>query len=155
MAFIDGLYRFAASLLIERPARKRTLAELIAELELSGQTAEERIAAASDNPDNRRTLCHIISIERWGQPRLIVPLGEPFVMDESDQYCPDEDSEWDELADTFRTTRRETVTLARQLQDEGIDPGAKVPHNQWGPFSVAGWLYYLNYHSNDHGKKIK
>lgn len=155
MGFKEKLFHLVGKFLLERPGHKRTLAELTEELETSGRTAMERLATAADNPKNRQNLRHVIGIERWGQRRLKVALGEPFVMDKSDAYFPAADIGWDELRETFRTTREETVALARELQQAGVDPDLKVRHNQWGALSVQGWLYYLNFHANGDLKKMK
>jgi hypothetical protein len=152
---IDTLMSWGAQLLIERPARKLTLHELIDQLEQSGKQIVERVYSFPDTPANRRQLCHIIGIERWGQRRLRVALGEPFLTEEYDHYCPSSERSWDDLKDEWDNTREATLALARDLTQASLPPDVKVPHNQFGPLSIKGWLRYLDVHASSTGKHIK
>lgn len=148
MGLVDKVFHLLGKLLMERPARDKSLADLREELQVTGREAQQHLDGIDDTPQNREALRHVIAIERWGQRRLEVALGEPLVMDESDEYIPAEDAGWDRLQETFRETRQKTVTLARKLDEEGVGREQTVPHNQWGDLSVHGWLYYLNFHAN-------
>ena len=137
--------------LVRRPmaemhARGKDLRELADELEASGRTMQERIEGKTDTPGNREAVAHWVGIERWGQRRLKVPLGEPFVEDEHHPYRPDKDIGLDGLRSEFAETRRETVQLARRLDEADVDPDTTVPHNDLGDMSVRGWLAYLIQH---------
>jgi hypothetical protein len=149
------LTRWGAQLLIERPARKLTFSELIAQLEQSGKQMTERLAACPDTPPNRRQLCHVIGMERWGQRRLRVALGEPFLTEEYDHYRPSNERPWDELNVEWDSTRQSILALANDLSQTSIPVGLKIPHNQFGPLSVKGWLRYLDVHASSEGKRIK
>lgn len=155
MGMMNRIYQLASDLLIERPVQGKTLAELRGELEASGRQAQQRLATAGNLQENRQTLRHIIGIERWGQRRLQVALGEPLVMDESDHYVPAGRAGWDGLRHAFRETRQETVTLVQRLEAAGVDRDRTIPHNQWGDLSVHGWLNYLNGHASRDVKRIK
>ena len=149
---IRKLFRY---LIIDRPASKIPMAEFPARLETGGQDILQRLKTADATDQNRRQLRHIIGIERWGQRRLRVLLGEPLVMDEYDEYRPSHDQSWQELQQDFKETRNQTVYLAHQLEDDGIRPEVKVPHNQHGDFNVRQWLYYLLGHADMESKRIK
>ncbi|MCJ7624103.1 MAG: hypothetical protein MUO76_11415 [Anaerolineaceae bacterium] len=96
---------------------------------------------------DKRTALHIIGIERWGQRRLRVALGEPFELDEYDEYQPSEDLGWEELIDTFHNARRETAALAKAMGERG-DAHIYIRHNQFGDLSVRSWFRYLDMHAN-------
>jgi hypothetical protein len=149
------LMSWGAQLMIERPARKLTLQELIIQLDQSTQHISDLMEATSGTPAYCRQLCHIIGIERWGQRRLRVALGEPFLTEEYDHYRPSSECSWDELKDEWGTTRETTLALARELTQAGLPPDLKVPHNQFGPLSIKGWLRYLDVHASSEGKQIK
>ncbi|MDZ7801410.1 MAG: hypothetical protein U5K81_11550 [Trueperaceae bacterium] len=130
----------------ERHARGKGIEVLAAELEASGRALDARIAGKLDTSGNREALAHWIGIERWGQRRLHVTLGEPFLQDEHHSYRPDMGEGLTALQRALAETRAETVALARRLQKEGVDPTTTVPHNDLGRLSVAGWLAYLRQH---------
>lgn len=154
MGLVEKVFDLVGHLLLERPARDKTLANFREEMEAAGRDAQQRLAKAADTPENVEALRHIIGIERWGQRRLQVALGEPLVMDESDCYYPPTDAGWDQLRETFRETRQETVALVRRLGEADVGRDVKVPHNQWGDLTVRGWLSYLNGHANRDMKGI-
>jgi hypothetical protein len=139
----------------ERPAARRSYGELAAALERSAAKLERRLAAAADTPTNRKQLRHIIAIERWGQRRLRVALGEPPVTDESDAYQPPSRTAVPELLALFAAARRETILLARQLEARRIDPASSVVHNQFGILSVRAWLVYLHAHANREAQRVR
>ncbi|NOK63504.1 MAG: hypothetical protein GFH27_549371n3 [Chloroflexi bacterium AL-W] len=154
MGFRDQLTALVVGLFFERPARNRTLAELARDLETSGQKITTRLGVFNESLPNRIQLLHIVGIERWGQRRLRVALGEPPLLDEYDDYRPDSALAWDELRTTFGETRRETVQLAQTLIDQDVDGATLVRHNQFGPLSIRGWLHYLNTHANIESRRI-
>lgn len=154
MGFQDRLTAVVVGLFFERPARKRSLSELAHDLDASGQKITARIGAFRETLPNRIQLMHIIGIERWGQRRLQVALGETPLLDEYDDYRPDSSLTWDELRTSFGETRRETLQLAHTLIDQDVDGATLVRHNQFGPLSIRGWLRYLNVHANIESRRI-
>jgi hypothetical protein len=152
---VNILMSWGAQLMIERPVRKLTVHELVDQLDQSGKLITESMASYADTPANRRQLCHIIGIERWGQRRLRVALGEPFLTEEYDHYCPSSERSWDELKTEWSTTREATLILANDLSQADIPHDVKVLHNQFGPLSIKGWLRYLDVHASSEGKHIK
>lgn len=148
-----AVIRILAGLLIERPARRRGIDGLLTSLENTGRALEKRASAATGRPRNMQALTHIIGIERWGQRRLRVALGEPTVADLYDSYRPD-CKHWDELLDAFRKSRQETISLGKLLRMVGVDPTATVEHNQFGPLTLLGWLYYLDLHAKIESLRI-
>ena len=155
MGLVDKVFDWLGNLLLERPARDKPLSSFREELAKAGQDAQQQLQEAADTPENREALRHVIAIERWGQRRLQVALGERLVMDESDAYYPAADAGWDQLRETFLKTRRETLSLTHELDEAGVGRDVKVPHNQWGDLSVYGWLQYLKGHASRDVKKIK
>lgn len=138
-----GLFRRPMA---ERHARGKGIDELTEELAASGRDMDARIAGTPDAPGNREAVAHWVGIERWGQRRLRVALGEPFVEDEYHPYRPDKEEGIDALRRGFAETRAETVALARRLQEAGVDPSTTVHHNDLGDLTVTGWLAYLLQH---------
>jgi hypothetical protein len=138
---------------LERPARKQGLAKLIQNLNDSGEALKRDLERIADTDTNRDQLRHIIAIEKWGQHRLKVALGEKFIRDENHAYKPDPVTSWEELKDVFTATRGETLMLAEALKQNYSEQ--KVPHNQFGPFSVLAWLRYLENHARLEGKRLK
>jgi len=154
MGLRDTLTDAVSSLLLERPFKNKDMAEIARELDLAGGRLKRTFAAAKDNPDNRRLLSHIVGMERWGQSRLGVTLGEPLTMDEYDGYRPPPQATWPALQDAFSETRQQTVALVQQLGQTHV-ANIKVPHNQFGPLSMRSWLRYLEMHANLEAKKLK
>lgn len=140
--------------LAERQARGRTGEAFAAALERSGSVVQGRFERAGDTPGNREAINHIVGIERWGQRRLRVALGEAPVTDPYRGYRLPEGSDVKTLARAFADTRRETVRLALELARK--DPGlkTKVAHNDLGELSVGGWLAYLEAHAGREGRRV-
>ena len=149
-----GLRETIINRFLERPFRSLSAEQMAQRLELDGRTLERTFAAARDSEHNRKLLSHISGIERWGQSRLHVALGEPLVMDEYDGYRPPREAGWVELQDAFHNTRQETVALARRL-NQAVTSDVKVPHNQFGPLTARSWLRYLDMHANMEAKKLR
>ena len=147
------LLNVAKRFMFENPGKRAGLAELTRKLEQSKVTLLTRFAAAEGGEANRKKLRHIIAIERWGQRRLKVALGEPFVKDENYAYKPDRETSWQTLQTQFAATRDETIQLAWQLG--GADPSQSVIHNDFGELSLTGWLAYLHSHANFEAKRVK
>lgn len=138
-----GLFRRPMA---ELQARGTSLEQLADDLAASGQVMDARIAGRPDSGINREAVAHWVGIERWGQRRLRVALGEELVMDAYHPYRPDVNDGIEVLRDAFAATREETVALARRLHDEGVDPDMTIRHNDLGDLSVRGWLGYLIQH---------
>jgi hypothetical protein len=138
-----GLRPFA-----ERRARGRTLEEAARDLERSGARIDAHLADKPDTPANREAIAHCVGIERWGQRRLRVGLGEPLVMDGHHGYRPDPAIGVEALRTAMAETRAATVALARDLAAAGVAPATTVRHNDLGDLSLAGWLAYLEQHAD-------
>jgi hypothetical protein len=151
----DILMNLGAHLILERPVRKLSLADLSTQLEQSGKQMTDHLAKCPDTPANRNQLSHMIGIERWGQRRLRVALGEPFLQEEYNHYCPSEERSWDELRVEADTTRRTTVELVQNITQANVPDALKIRHNQFGPLSVKAWLRYLDVHASGESKRIK
>lgn len=141
MSLIGSLLR----IFVQRQASDTTPGELIDRLETSGEIVTGRLAAAPDTPGNREVACHVIGIERWGDRRLRMALGEPVVTDEYDGYRPSLDLEMAALAQAFVQTRAETVALANQAAH--LPESVRAPHNDLGELTVPEWLVYLDSHA--------
>ena len=150
---MNPLMRFGAWLLLKRPTRNRTLASLADSCERHGQQLAADLADRADNEANRTQLSHIIGIERWGQSRLAVALGEPLQRDEYDGYRPDPATPWADLVARFSEIRAETVDLARRIETAGA-ANTPIPHNQFGALDPRAWLYYLTYHADQEAKRL-
>jgi hypothetical protein len=147
--------RIGAQVAFELPGRRRLLATYAPRLERAGETVLSRIAAVPHTEFNHRVVTHIIGIERWGQQRLKVALGEPLLDDEYTGYRPPKDAPWDGLSEQFLATRRATVELVDALVEADADPQQLIPHNGYGPLTVRGWLQYLITHADFESKKLK
>lgn len=146
------LMRWGAQLVLEGPVKKLSIPELSSQLGQSGSQLSERLASCSDTQVNRRQLSHLIGIERWGQRRLRVATGEPFLEEEYDHYCPSPERTWDELITEWKNTRRASIAMTREISEQNRK---KIEHNQFGPLSVKAWLRYLDVHASSEGRKIK
>ncbi len=141
--------------ILERQARGRSLQEFMTSLERSGEEVAKRLGNAPDTPHNREVANHIVGIERWGQRRLRVALGEPPVMDGYRSYRLPEGVDLGVLRDAFADTRRDTVELARELSFADPKTLTKVRHNDLGELSIGGWLAYLEGHAKRESTRIK
>ena len=146
MRFVQRLIGLARRPMAERHARGKDIAQLAAELEASGNVMDGRLSRAPDTPGNRDAIAHWVGIERWGQRRLRVALGETLLDDGHHPYRPDEADGVEALRREFAETRSETLALARALRQAGVDPSTTVRHNDLGELTVAGWLAYLLQH---------
>lgn len=151
----NKLMSWGAQLMIERPVRNMTVQALIDQLGQSKKRISTMLDTSSDTPDNRRQLCHITGIERWGQRRLRVALGEPFLTEEYNHYCPSTELSWNELKIEWRNTREATLALADNINKADTPVDIKIHHNQLGPLSIKGWLRYLDVHASSEGRRIK
>lgn len=145
----------AAYFLFERPGNKKSFDDFREALEEGGQTIQQRITSAADNEFNRKKLSHVIGIERWGQRRLEVALGQPMVNDEYDGYRPDVNIALNAQSTAFEETRQRTMQLAKELKEKNVSRDFKVLHNTFGPLTPRAWLQYLNFHANQEAKGIK
>lgn len=132
---------------LERQGRGHSLGAWAAVLEATGREVSARLEGAADMPSNREVANHIVGIERWGQRRLRVALGEAPILDSYRGYRLPEGTSIEGLAQAFADTRRQTVELARTLNAAPLSLEAKVEHNDFGALSVKGWLAYLSGHA--------
>lgn len=139
--------------MFERPAQRLALAEHAAALRDSGETTLRTLGAQRPTPRHLAKLRHVIGIERWGQRRLRVLLGEPFVAEGHRPYLPPEDRSWEALLEEFRETREETVRLADSLRDR--TSAGRVAHDQFGELSARGWLRYLKGHAEFETRRLR
>lgn len=142
-------------LIVERPARGKSIAILQREMESAAEGVAENISNGADTPENRAQAGHIIGIEGWAQQRLRVALGEPQRDEEYDGYRPEPELDMLALRDRFLDVRHNSLVLASELQDEGVTPQQTVEHNDFGPVSVGGWLQYITGHASFEAKRIK
>lgn len=150
MSFLRDLGK---NLLFERPAKKRSLPEQIAELQNDTQRVVQAIRDAEQNERNHQVITHIIGIERWSQRRLRCAEGEEYVKDEYDAYRPAQDTPWQDLPRLFEATRTETIAIAQRLT-EGHHT-RKIPHNSFGELTVRGWLHYIWSHAKFETRRLK
>jgi hypothetical protein len=146
------LHRIAI-LIIDFPAGRLGIDRVIAGLERSSLSIDRRLEKVRARPENLETLTHVIGIERWGQRRVRVALGEPLSIDEHDSYLPDY-QDWSQLCQTFRAVRQETISLSKSLRMAGVDTATRIFHNQLGDISLLGWLFYLDLHAALESRRI-
>ncbi|WP_170148236.1 DinB family protein [Meiothermus hypogaeus] len=152
MKLRDQVMRLGVPWFVEGPASRRSYVQLYRALEQSGPQIVARIRK-SRSSQTGKTIRHIIGIERWGQRRLRVALGEPLLMDGHHPYKPPEGLTHDRLAEEFQATRQQTLALVKRLED--LPVGEKIPHNSLGPLSVKGWLFYLNLHADLESRRLR
>ncbi|WP_102128109.1 DNA-binding protein [Deinococcus planocerae] len=152
----DDVKDFIVAQVFERPAARASYTELGQALERGGNLIAGRAARAADTEANRGTLTHIIGIERWGQNRLRVALGQrEFERDEHHPYKPPAGVTLRELQDLLSQTRSQTVDLTRQLHAAPPPEGTTVEHNSLGPLTPKGWLRYLNQHADLESRRLR
>lgn len=139
---------------MERQARGRDWSELAENLAAAGDDLAKRMRDAPDTPHNREVAQHIVGIERWGQRRLRVALGQPFVLDGHRPYRLPDDTAMQALAEAFAGTRTDTVALARELEAEGVGRGRQVRHNDLGDLTLGAWLAYLDGHARREARRF-
>lgn len=154
MGLRENITLFIGQRVFERGAGK-ALTNAPEQLEAVGQKIAARASAVPDSDLNRRVLNHIIGIERWGQRRLRVALGEPFIQDEYNSYRPAREATWDALKTQFKATRAETVALARSLAAQPVAQSKRIRHNDYGDLSVGAWLNYLRTHADLESRKLR
>ncbi len=142
-------------LMVDRSAKNKSLETLTTELANSKQTILDIVTEATDNEANRKQLNHVIGIERWGQNRLKVALGEPLVMDEHDGYCPGTQIPLNDLAEAFTQTRQETLAVATKLLDVPSVATKTVEHNDMGATTIRSWLQYIDMHGTYELRNVK
>jgi hypothetical protein len=145
--------RFFVNLFVERPAARRGSARLAEELEQSADALLRTLADSKSPERAAKQARHILGIERWGQQRLRVALGErAFERDSHHPYLPDAQLNREGVVALLREARAETVKLARRLASEGKGRVA-VEHNSIGPLTADGWLRYLKVHADLEAKR--
>lgn len=145
MGVKEAIFMFAGKLYFDKPALKRTLAEHATAVRRSGEELSARLSASRGDAAWKARLRHVIGIERWGQARLRVFLGEPFVAGGHRPYLPPDDASWEQLVRDFAAMRAETVAIAERLA--AAAPTRAVNHNQLGDLTAHGWLRYLDGHA--------
>lgn len=147
--------RIIARFMLEGPAHRAGARALHRDLARGLERLPARFERPRDRAQAERVLRHIIGIERWGQRRLRVSLGdEPFVRDRYHPYAPDEHQSLDALVGALRTTRQETIALARRIADSDAG-GVRVEHNALGPITALGWLRYLRLHGDLEARRVR
>ncbi len=141
--------------IIERQAKGRSVHEFMGSLERSGEEVAKRLRDAPDTPHNREVANHVVGIERWGQRRLRVALGEPPLLDSYRSYRLPEGVNLEALRSAFTDTRRDTVELARELGFTDPKAQTKVRHNDLGELSIGGWLAYLEGHAKRESTRLR
>lgn len=152
---MNPLIKFFRWLIVDLPAQKTSLRESAQRMKASGETILAHIAAVPDTEENRQQLRHIIGIERWGQSRLRVPLGEPLKHDEYDNYAPPSSHSWETLQADFQETRQQTLLLIQALMEANSQDHGAILHNDLGKMTVHGWLRYLGIHAKMESQRIK
>jgi hypothetical protein len=152
MSIAGVIYR---KLMIDRKCKDFTLAELQANLEKGKESVLRRHANAADNEKNRALMCHVIGIERWGQSRLQVLLGDPLIEEEYDNYAPADSLTMAELGETFEEVRERLLRLLSELHKANIALTATTPHNQMGNMTLRSWLHYLSFHAVFEADRMK
>jgi DinB superfamily len=132
---------------VESMSRNASLDDLKGKLERSGAEITRRLKAASNRSLYIGQAQHVTGIERWGQRRLRVVLGEPLVVNEYDSYRPDKLKDMRDLAEAFAAARQSTLSLIDDLKKAGVSPDRKILHNEMGEITIRAWLYYLHNHS--------
>lgn len=148
MSLKDSIRHFIIMQVMERPARRKGMVGLTKKLELAGKRLKDKFSKLEASESRQKTLRHIIAIERWGQSRLKVALGEALKEDENHSYKPDAATSWADLQALFAQTRAETLSIAKELTNSAINPLTTVKHNQFGPISLLAWLRYLEVHAS-------
>jgi hypothetical protein len=145
MGLKRAIFTSAGKLFFDGPALKQTLGEHAGTLRRSGDELVARLSASSGDSAQAAKLRHVIGIERWGQARLRVLLGEPFIAGGHRPYLPSADTGWDQLVRDFAAMRAETVAIAERL---AAAPSTRtVSHDQFGELTAHGWLRYLDGHA--------
>jgi len=155
MGMKASIMQTVAAAFLEGPGKARSFDTWVTELEKSGAAIDQRMAKTKNSEFAGALLRHITGIERWGQNRLRVFLGAPFVRDEYEGYRPGKELGLDGQRAALRETRGETIELVRQLQQANVPDSATVAHNDFGPLSARGWLRYLNAHATLESQKLR
>ncbi|MFC4638732.1 DinB family protein [Deinococcus hohokamensis] len=152
----DDVKEFVVARVLEAPAGRSSYTELGQGLERAGTFLAGRAVRAADTPANREVLGHIISIERWGQERLKVALGQRAALrDEARQYRPPQDASLRELRELLSQVRSGTVDLVRQLHAAPPEDSLTVDHNGLGPLTAKAWIRYLTQHADLESRKLR
>lgn len=126
----------------------KSVDDLLTELDASGSRITQSLMDKTPTERNYRVLSHIIGIERWGQSRLTVLEGDPFVGGEYDPYRPPVGLSWNELQDQFKDTRAETLRIVKRIGDRPESPDYMTAlHNDFGELNLTAWAFYLRIHA--------
>ncbi len=139
----------------ESSASDLTLDQIADRLHEDATPLAKHLSTARDNDTNRAQLSRAIGAERWGHTRLKAFLGEALSEDTPDSLRPLDHLNWDMLTAQFWSTRKDTVALARQLAEAGIDETATVPHPDQGDLTARAWLHHMMAHTKKEIKRIR
>ncbi|HET8985899.1 MAG TPA: hypothetical protein VFN03_09085 [Trueperaceae bacterium] len=133
---------------VRAKARGKSYQDVIADLKATRDRLMPKIEAATDTAGNREALNHFVGIERWSLSRIRVARGAPFELDSYRGYRLPDSATLAELQQAFRDVRAESIALAGQLLEEGVDPHVTIRHNDLGELDVVEWFTYLVDHSS-------
>jgi hypothetical protein len=148
MRVIQKLIGLGLRPIAERRARGRDFEAAARDLERAGARIDAHLTGTPDTPANREAIAHCVGIERWGQRRLQVALGEPLDEGGHRPYRPALELGVDGLRAAMAETRAGTVALARELAAARVDPTTTVHHDDLGELTLGGWLAYLEQHAS-------
>lgn len=130
--------------------RDKSVDDLVTELEASGSRITQQLMNKQPTERNYKLLSHIIGIERWGQSRLTVLEGAPFVAGEYDPFRPPVGLSWNELQDQFKETRAKSLGMIKQLDSRSdVNGHMTVLHNDFGELNLSTWSHYLRLHAEN------
>jgi hypothetical protein len=154
LSLMSFLLHAVGGLFFDRPAQRYTKDALLGRLETQQTKLVEKFRSSPQTPRNASVFTHIIGIERWAHTRLRTRLGAPLrATEEYDQYRPPNTTPFYELAKLFEEARNETIAIARAIPVDEYKQ--RIPHNQWGQLTVAGWLNYLIVHAWAESQKVR
>lgn len=151
---MSWLMHTVGGFIFDRPAQKYSKDALLGRLETQQTKLLEKFRACPQTPRNTAVFTHIIGIERWAHTRLRTLLGSPLRTEEEyNNYRPANTTPFYELLTAFEDARNETIAIARAIP--AADYQQRIPHNQWGQLTVAGWLNYLIVHAGAESQKVR
>jgi hypothetical protein len=148
MSLLQKLIGAALRPRVRAKARGKTYQDVIADLMAARDNLMPKIMAATDTASNREALNHFVGIERWSLSRVRVAQGAPFKLDSYRGYRLPETATLVELQQAFRDVRAESIALASELRDTGVDPRVTIRHNDLGELDIVEWFTYLTDHSS-------